>query len=78
MPGASRKGLPKCEELVPKFSKKRSLIKVRECGKPAVAVWYWRSVSDEPKHVCSSHDEKINAEEMKDELERELDEESEI
>ena len=55
-----------------------SLIKVRECGKPAVAVWYWRSVSDEPKHVCSSHDEKINAEEMKDELERELDEKSEI
>ena len=72
MPGASRKGLPKCEELVERYNTRRSLIGMKKCGKPAVAAWYWREVSDEPKHVCAVHDEKINAEEMKDELEREL------
>ena len=78
MPGATRKGLPKCEELVERFNKRRSVVDMLVCGKPAVAKWFWRATSDVPKYVCLIHDEKINKEEMEDELERELDEESEI
>ncbi len=74
MPGASRRGLPKCEEWVQRFNRKRTYVGAKQCGKPAVAAWYWRDVSDEPKYVCGIHDAKLNEEELKDELEREADE----
>lgn len=73
MPGASRKGLPKCEEMVERYNSRRSVVDMTPCNKPAVAQWFWRDVSDEPKYVCLKHDNKINEEEMKDEMEREYD-----
>ncbi len=82
MPGATRKGLPKCEELIERFNKRRSIVDMLVCGKPAVAQWFWRVTSDIPKYVCLIHDKKINKEEMEDEpeviMEEDPDEEPEV
>ena len=79
MSGATRKGLPKCEEMVERYNSRRSVVAMMRCNKPAVAQWFWRDVSDEPKYLCLIHDNKINEEEMRDEIEREYeDAESEV
>lgn len=71
MAGATRQGLPRCEEMVVKYEK-RTPVGVEVCGKPAIAKYFWRAVSDVPKHVCVHHDAEIMRAELKDDLEREF------
>jgi len=73
MAGATRQGLPRCEEMIVKYNK-RIPIGIEACGKPATARYFWRAVSDVPKYFCSHHDDEMLKIELKDEAERELDE----
>jgi hypothetical protein len=69
MSGATRKGLPRCEEMVVKY-RERSPIGVEECGKPAVSMYFYRAVSDIPRYCCEYHDKEMEKHELRDDLER--------
>jgi len=69
MPGATRKGLPRCQEALTRRNIKLNKRVLQLCNKPAVAVWYQRAISDEPFYVCLKHDELLNKDEWLDELE---------
>lgn len=71
MPGATRKGLPRCQEMVVKY-RERSPIGVEECNKPAVSMYFYRAVSDIPIYTCEYHDKELLKAELKDEDERDV------
>ena len=69
MSGATRRGLPKCEETVIKYENRRP-VGMGPCNKPAVAKYYYRAVSNTPKYVCEIHDKEIIKMELQEDLER--------
>ena len=69
MSGATRKGLPRCEDMVVKY-RERTPIGVEECGKPAVAMYFYRAVSDIPRYCCEYHDKEMEKHELQDDYER--------
>lgn len=74
MAGATRRSLPRCSQMVAKYDKHYNQKGEVECGKPAVAVWYWRAASDDPHYMCAAHEKQAMKEELEDELEREMEE----
>ena len=69
MSGATRKGLPRCEEMVIKYDNRKP-VGMGPCDKPAVAKYFYRAVSDIPKYVCEWHDKELMKHELQDDFER--------
>lgn len=69
MSGATRKGLPRCEEMVVKYENRKP-VGMGPCDKPSVAKYYYRAVSDIPKYVCEMHDKDLIKLELQEDFER--------
>ena len=70
MSGATRVSMPKCNEIVPKYDKHQNIKGEKPCGKPAVATWYYREISDDPHYMCAVHEKAATKDELFDEYER--------
>jgi len=70
MAGATRKGLPRCEEMVIKYDNRKP-VGMGPCGKPAVAQYFYRAISNIPTYVCEWHDKELLKLELQDEDDRE-------
>jgi hypothetical protein len=77
MAGATRKSLPRCNQIVANYNKHQNACGERLCGKAAVTIWWYRAVSDDPHYMCAEHEDRATKEEIQDEIEREEEEANE-